>query len=186
MKKNVSILLTVAIPTSVVVLTMLVAVPAMSSLDEADAAREIVGLADRIAAAARRYHADTGRYAREIAAESAEEGFAAGRFHELSTPQFHRGWRGPYVPHALTCADNPFARRVGLHDDLESPPACGFQIKDGDDGRGRGQYLCFEAVPLEVARAVDLQIDGPAGANWMETGRVEFDADGRLSIFLFR
>ena len=175
----------ICIPIAVVSIVMVVATPAIDDLDQQSEVRNITRLIDRVELAARRYNADTGLHASECAAPSADHEFMASRYHELSVKQLHEGWKGPYLDHPLSIADNPYRKSLELRRDLESAPAQGFLIGDTDNGRGRGQYLAIEGVPREVAQLINAHYDGDENRDWTRHGRVEW-IDGMLSVFLFR
>ncbi|MCA9321645.1 MAG: hypothetical protein KDB53_12970 [Planctomycetes bacterium] len=166
----------ILIPATVVAVVMVVATPALDDLQSSDEAWDIIRLVDRTELAARRFRRDTGRIPIEYGASSADHPHAAKAYHELSGEQLHQGWRGPYLDHPLTLADNPCGGTIELRRDLELAPASGFEFGTSDVGsHGPGNYLLLENVSEEVARLVDQKFDGSSpDGDWARRGRVEY------------
>ncbi len=177
----------IVVPSSVIVLLVVVATPALEDMEASDRAWEIVQLGQRVEVAARRFTADIGYPPCERSAVSADDEFMESRFHELSVRQGMKNWRGPYLDQMLSQADNPFGGDVILQRSLDAPPASGFSLGSEDLGHGPGSYLTLTRIPLEVARLVDEYLDGQGEESWKSTGRVEWNAkDKVLSILLNR
>ncbi|HGY91848.1 MAG TPA: hypothetical protein ENK43_11825 [Planctomycetes bacterium] len=177
----------IVVPSSVIVLLVVMATPALKDMEASDRAWEIIQLEQRVEVAARRFTADIGYPPCERSASSAGDEYMEPRYHELSLRQSMKNWRGPYLDQMLCMADNPFGGDVILHRDLDEPPASGFSLDSEDLGHGPGSYLTLTSVPVEVARLVDEYLDGKGEDAWKSQGRVEWNAkESALSILLER
>ncbi|MCB9832738.1 MAG: hypothetical protein H6807_09710 [Planctomycetes bacterium] len=164
-----------------------VAVPSAGSLRDGLAADRIVDLADEMARACHRYQLDTGRCASELSASTDGHSYTHPRHHELSMPQPHAGWHGPYLEAPLRQDESPLGGPVYLVTDLDLAPARGFALA-GEEGLtgGSGQMLIFHGVPRRLAELVDARIDGKkAGGPWQAQGRVEWISEGQGSLCIF-
>ncbi len=169
----------------VAVLTLLagIIVPMVSSVQEDAKVAKILSVTDAIKKACERHYADTGYLATELSNSTATSN------HELSITQSTTGWKGPYLDHPLTLADNPFGGTVLVYESFSSGsvnPGGGFDLmaSSSDTVTGAGQYVQFGSIPEDVAKAVDKAIDKDLDTdNWKTTGRVEYSGT-TLMIFL--
>lgn len=161
------------------------ALPAARQQDDAQEAESIVDLAERVEHAAQRHHRDTGRLAIEVAAESADDKNVAASFHRLGLRQKYPGWKGPYLDHPLTLADNPTTQSLALVSRDEDLRERGFALKSP---RGFGQYLVLEGVSRHTAHLVERELDPGIEEDpraWRAEGRVQWqEEDETLLIVL--
>ncbi|MEZ6196910.1 MAG: hypothetical protein R3F20_14470 [Planctomycetota bacterium] len=153
-------------------------------MEQADATIDLIETVER---GAQRHRADTGALAIEIAAPDANSAYVGATFHRLGMRQSYPGWNGPYLPHPLTMAHNPFGGSIALRSRPEDVTPMGFAL----EGAGPfGQYLVLDEIPRNVARLVELRFDGEATdadglRNWSGSGRVRWnESDSRLLVIL--
>ncbi len=168
----------------VAVLTLLagIIVPMVSSVQEDAKVAKILSVVDAVKKACERHYADTGSLATELSNSTASSN------HELSITQSTAGWKGPYLDHPLTLADNPFGGTVLLYESFTSgtvkPTGFDLMAASSDSATGAGQYIQFGSIPESVAKAVDKALDKDLDtSNWKTTGRVEYSGT-TLMIFL--
>ena len=148
------------------------AVPAARKSELQDQGERLIALAEQMRHAARQHHEDTGIYALEISADSAESLHVGASYHRLGMSQSYVGWNGPYIPHPLSRIHNPFGGDIALLSRDSDLRARGFS---GGEGVTFGQFLVIDNVPQQVARIVDAEIDQVSKAsNWQQSGRVQW------------
>ena len=134
---------------------------------------------DQLTKACQRYKNDT----RSYAVERSDARGAAN--HQLSIKQSTSGWKGPYIDHVISEADNPFGSWIRVYNKLNAAPA-GFDL-DGNnraDVSGDGNVLVVAGVDEESAEQIDEGLDKGLSGNWKRTGRVQWRAD-RLYVLLY-
>lgn len=148
-----------------------------STTNDARVTKILAGL-DQQRKAVQRFHNDTRQYATERSDRTGESN------HELTMNQRITGWKGPYLDHVLSQADNPFDDAVLIYPDLE--PAGGFD-QDGDgrtDARGHGQIVVYRNVDRTSAEQIDGALDRGIPGDWNRTGRVKW-SDNTLYVLLY-
>lgn len=130
-------------------------------------ASQVLHTLEKLSAACRRYHADTGRFAHDDSDAILVDD------HPLSHAQGVIGWHGPYVESPLSTDDNPFGGRVVVHEDLRRGD--GFDLLGSGHASGvSGQVLEMTHIPEAVAAFVNDALDQRIGGDWRMTGRVEY------------
>jgi len=160
------------------VLAALVTPQLSGAADDAKVAK-MLQVADAVRAAVQGHYNDTGQLPRENSNSTNTNQ------HELSLTQTTTGWKGPYLDHPLTTADNPFGGRVQVYTSFSGDAGGGFDMMGGgsDSVTGNGSYIVFWSVPEEVAQAANDIVDQGIGGDWKQTGRIEW-TNNRLVIFL--
>jgi hypothetical protein len=150
-------------------------------------ASKILAVADTLKKAADKHYADTGRLAVEYS-PTAAGAYTNAASHQLSMQQTYANWRGPYLDHPLTRADNPFQGAIYVYASLNlSQTGGGFNLTGGGSNThtGNGQTAVLYGVPVAVAQRVNDALDKNIPGAWEATGRVEFTAAGGiLAIYL--
>lgn len=141
---------------------------------------KILAVSDALRAAVQSHYNDTGLLPRENSNSTATNQ------HQLGLPQTTVNWRGPYIDHPLTAADNPFGGRVQLFQTFGGDAGGGFDLmgSGADTVTGNGSYVVFRSVPQTAAQAVDRALDNGVAGNWQTTGRIEWTNNQRLCIYL--
>ncbi|MBK8975101.1 MAG: prepilin-type N-terminal cleavage/methylation domain-containing protein [Planctomycetes bacterium] len=162
-------LVEVIVVISVLALLAGIALPMLGTTTNDARVAKLVATVDQLRKACQRHHGDTRQYAIE------QTGATGAVKHSLSAPQQAEGWRGPYLDHALSAADNPFESFVHVHDELDVNRG-GFDLDgNGDlDLRGRGNVAIFGNVDEESAQRIDAALDRGIPGDWNETGRVQW------------
>lgn len=165
----------------IVIIGILAATLAPQLSNAADDAKiaKIISVADSLRTACQTHYSHTGTLAHEYS------GYTEAANHELSMPQTTAGWKGPYIDHPLSKADNPFGQVVHLYESFATHGSGGFDLlgAGSDTVTGAGQVVVFWGVSEELGEdANDIMDEGIAG-DWKSTGRVEW-ASNRLIIYL--
>jgi len=163
-----------------------VVVPVFRSVQQDGQASKILAVVDALKKATEKHFADTGRLAIEYS-PTTSGGSTGTNQHRLSLPQTYANWRGPYLDHPLTRADNPFGNAVNVYQSLAiSQTGGGFNLTGGsaDTHTGPGQCVVFFGVADAIAQRVDEALDKDIPGDWQSTGRAEFNANGQLAIYL--
>lgn len=162
------------------ILAALIAPQLSGAADDAKVAK-ILAVCDAVRVAQQSHYNDTGQLAIE------DSNSTNTNQHQLSLPQTTTGWKGPYLDHPLTVADNPFNGRVRVLTTFAGDAGGGFDLMGtgSDTVTGNGAYIVFYNVPQAAAQVANDIIDTGIGGNWQSTGRVEWTANNRLIIFLF-
>lgn len=161
------------------ILAAIIAPQLSGAADDAKVAK-LLAVTSAVRTAVQGHYNDTGLLARENTSSTATNQ------HELGLPQTTANWRGPYIDHPLTAADNPFGGRIDVFENFNGDAGGGFDLMGGgsDTVTGNGAYISFRDVPQSAAQAADGALDGGIGGNWQTTGRVEWTNNERLIIFL--
>lgn len=171
-------LVEIVVVTSIVIALAAVTVPLVYLVQRDEYTAELVTLINTCRSACLKFHDDTERIPRE-----SSQGSATAR--QLSLAQPFSGWKGPYLDHPLTAADNPFGGAVDVFDTMT--PAGNFDLLGGGapTSSGIGNCLQIQLVPEDIARLVDENIDGGVAGAWDVTGRVKWvDTNGLLQVHL--
>ena len=170
----------------IVIIGLLAAVIApnvSSATDDAKAAR-IMATVDVLRSGVSTHYMHTGRGALEYGGPS----WTQVNQHQLSMPQTTSGWKGPYIDHPLSHADNPFGGNVLVYTSFSSGRAGGgFDLLGGGSNTvtGNGQHVEFHSVPEAIAQLVNDTLDADIAGDWKTTGRVEWASSGSaLVVFL--
>jgi type II secretory pathway pseudopilin PulG len=163
-----------------------VVVPATSLESRDEQAERIVELAKRLERAVFRHYVDV----RDTATEFSLHGSEVEAYHELTHGRGRPRFAGPYLDRGLSREDNPCGGEVLLYPDLTggvASPKGGFDPsgRGRDTAVGKGQFVAFTEISEDVARRVEVAIDGGiAGGAWRERGRVEYDSAKRHLMIL--
>lgn len=178
-------LMEVVVVVAILALLAGVVVPVFRSVQQDGQASKILAVADTLKKATEKHFADTGRLATEYSPTTAGAYTGAAQ-HHLSMPQTYANWRGPYLDHPLTRADNPFQDAVYVYPNLNlGQTSGGFNLTGGgaDTHTRTGQTVVFYGVPQAVAERVDAAMDKNIPGTWQTTGRVEY-RNNVLAIYL--
>lgn len=167
------------------IMTILVGVVSMRASGMTDKARaaKIIQTVDALRTPMMLYHEDTGQLPREYS------GWDGASFHRLAMDPGVAGWDGPYVDDPIRRSWNPTGGQVHIFNYIVSSYSGGngFDI-DGDgtsDVSGtEGSIMTFWEIDEGVAEKVDRSFDNALPGNWMDAGRVEYQAASRRLSFL--
>jgi len=164
----------------IVILAAIIAPQLSGAADDAKVAK-LLAVTSAVRTAVQGHYNDTGQLARENTNSTATNQ------HELGLTQTTTNWRGPYLDHPLTVADNPFGGRIDVFENFNGDAGGGFDLmgSGSDTATGAGAYISFRNVPQSAAQAADSALDNGITGNWQTTGRVEWTNNQRLVIFLF-
>lgn len=162
------------------ILAALIAPQLSGAADDAKVAK-ILAVCDAVRAAQQGHYNDTGQLGVE------DSNSTNANQHLLSLTQTTTGWKGPYLDHPITVADNPFNGRVRVLNTFGGDAGGGFDLMGSgtDTVTGAGAYMVFYNVPQAAAQVANDIIDTGIGGTWSSTGRVEWTTNNRLIIFLF-
>ena len=140
----------------VVVIGLLAAVvvPNMSSATDDAKAAKIAATVDVLRSAVSMHYTYTGRGAAEYGGPA----WTQASQHQLSMTQTTPGWKGPYIDHPLSHADNPFGNHVLVYTKFSYGKAGGgFDLlgSGSDTVTGNGQHVEFYDVPEATAKSVN-------------------------------
>jgi prepilin-type N-terminal cleavage/methylation domain-containing protein len=178
-------LMEVVVVVAILALLAGVVVPVFRSAQQDGQASKILAVADTLKKATEKHFADTGRLATEYSPTTAGA-YTGVAQHHLSMTQTYANWRGPYLDHPLTRADNPFQDAVYVYPALNiGQTSGGFNLTGGgaNTHTSAGQTAVFYGVPQVVAERVDAALDKNIPGSWQTTGRVEY-SNNILAIFL--
>lgn len=179
-------LMEVVVVVAILALLAGVVVPVFRSVQQDGQSSKILAISDTLKKAVEKHFADTGRLAIEYS-PTAAGAYTGATQHRLSLAQTYANWRGPYLDHPLTRADNPFQNAVYVYQSLAiGQTGGGFNLTGGpsDTHAGPGQCVVFHGVPDSIAQRVDDALDKNIPGDWKATGRVEYDGTSLLSIYL--
>ena len=158
-----------------------IVVPQMTGAAENAKVSKVLQVVDVTRTAVQTHYADTGQLATEFSNSASDDQ------RQLSVSQVIPNWKGPYLGHPLTDADNPYGGIVRIYESFNEGPAhpVGFDLigRGTDTATGVGQYIAFTQVSETVAREIDAVIDRGIGGNWRATGRIEW-SHNTLMVFL--
>ena len=177
-------LIEVVVVIAVIALLAGLVVPTVVGVSDDTKASKVLAVYDSIKKACERHYAHTSTTAREFTNSRNNNR------HELSITQNTNGWKGPYLDHPLTQADNPFGGHIMVYETFTqgggNAPR-GFDLLGGgtNTASGNGQYVMFYNVPESTAQAVNDALDNGVAGDWMTTGRVRYvSRSRRLNMFL--
>ncbi|MEZ5965420.1 MAG: prepilin-type N-terminal cleavage/methylation domain-containing protein [Planctomycetota bacterium] len=179
-------LMEVVVVVAILALLAGVVVPVFRSVQQDGQASKILAVVDTLKKATEKHFADSGRLAIEYSPSPAGA-YTGATHHRLSIVQTYANWRGPYLDHPLTRADNPFQNAVYVYQSLAiSQTGGGFNLTGGpaDTHTGTGQCVVFYGVPDTVAKRVDEALDKNIPGDWQATGRAEYNGNGVLAVYL--
>lgn len=179
-------LMEVVVVVAILALLAGVVVPVFRSVQQDGQASKILAAVDTLKKASEKHFADTGQLAIEYSPTPAGA-YTGATHHRLSIAQTYANWRGPYLDHPITRADNPFQNAVYVYSSLAiNQTGGGFNLTGGpaDTHTGPGQCVVFYGVPDTVAQRVDDALDKSIPGDWQTTGRVEFSGNGVLAVYL--
>jgi prepilin-type N-terminal cleavage/methylation domain-containing protein len=179
-------LMEVVVVVAILALLAGVVVPVFSSVQQDGQASKILSVTDSLKKAVDKHFADTSRLATEYS-PTPGGAYTGAAQHQLSMTQSYANWRGPYLDHPLTRADNPFQDAVYVYQGLSlAQTGGGFNLTGGSSNThtGNGQTLVFYGVSQAVAQRVDAALDKNIPGTWSATGRVEYSNNGILAIYL--
>ena len=178
-------LMEVVVVVAILALLAGVVVPVFSSVQQDGQASKILAVADTLKKAVDKHYADTSVLATEYSPTLAGAYTGAAQ-HHLSMTQTYANWRGPYLDHPLTRADNPFQDAVYVYQGLNlTQTAGGCNLTGGSTNThtGNGQTAVFYGVSSAVAQRVNDALDRNIPGGWESTGRVEYN-NNILAIYL--
>ena len=174
-------LLEVLIVVIVIGILAAIVIPQMTGAAESAKVSKVLQVVDVTRTAVQAHYADTGQLATEFSNSASDDQ------RQLSVSQVIPNWKGPYLGHPLTDADNPYGGIVRIYESFNEGPAhpVGFDLigRGTDTATGVGQYIAFTQVSETVAREIDAVIDRGIGGNWRATGRIEW-SHNTLMVFL--
>ena len=152
----------------------------------------LTALISTIETAATRYYVDTNDWAIEYSLPWYPQIWAK----QLSLRQDRHGWDGPYLASPLKKGDCPFGAVKWMYEGVGhgwftgagSAGATGFDL-NGDgiiDATGwhTGNILTFYVLPQSVCVEIDRRYDEGVPGDWRQTGRVEQNHEGFITILL--
>lgn len=177
-------LIEVVVVVAVIALLAGLVVPSVLGVSDDAKSSKILATYDAVKKACAQHYAHTSTLASERSNSTATNR------HQLSVQQTTTGWKGPYLDHPLTRADNPFGGHIIVWETYNQGGGnapVGFDLlgSGANTVTGNGQYLMFYNVPQATAQSVNDAMDNGIAGNWMTTGRVEYQANSqRLNLFL--
>lgn len=170
------------------IMAILVGVVSMRATGVTDRARssKIIATIENLMKPVLLYHQDTGQLPVEYS------GWQGSTYHRLSTDPGVEGWDGPYISDPIRRSWNPTGGSVHVFNYVVP----GYTNNNGIDLDGdgtsdvtgtNGSIMTFWDVEEDVAQKVDKAFDGGVSGNWMDGGRVEYQAsERRLTCLLFQ
>lgn len=115
-------------------------------------------------------------------------GYTGANFHRLSQDPGINGWQGPYIESPISRSWNPTGNLVHMYATANYANNNGYDM-DGDGTTdvigNEGCGIIFWGIDQEIAERVDRAFDDQLPGNWMDAGRVEYNAGARrMSILL--
>ena len=181
-------LIELVVAIAVIALLAGIVIPMVGDVQEDAKVSKMIAIYETCRKAVVAHKTDTGRLATEYSGSS----YQGAQYHHLSLPQTYTGWKGPYIDHPLTQADNPFEGFVYIYNSFNGgaakPSSNRFQLtgSSGPALTGAGQFLAFSKVPQAVAQKVDDAIDKGIPGTWSRYGKVEWSSSngGTLIFYL--
>ncbi len=159
--------------------------PTLIASSKSEQAESIVTYCQQLERACFRHYVDV----RSTATEFSMHDASLVPYHGLTASNGDPRWSGPYLDHAVSRADNPCGGDVFVYPNLRGGAAhpsgafCG-ATSHGKTAVDHGQFVAFTNVPEDVAREVEIALDGESeGNSWRTTGRCEYDA-GSMSLMV--